>query len=143
MDDQMQRRVALARDVLAQLEAKKIIPEYGTYVSASDAFCETCALGAMMVSCCGVDDADGAREDDVIECLVPLFSRRELAEIEASFEGDTGMPMQHRARYASARLRRFAEVFEGTAEHIPPEARLRAIMSNIIANDGEFVPGTL
>ena len=124
MDDRMQRRVALARDVLA--------------------------LGAMMVACC--DDAPrnaGCHHERVIECLVPLFSVEELALIEATFEADSTMPMASACGSGlgddldEASCIYTVDPDDPDPPRVSAADRLRAIMTSIIANNGVFEPGSL
>lgn len=101
--DNAQQRIALAKDVLAKLDAGELRPRFGAYLLPDAKGCLTCALGSMMVACCGVPKIGtgsiGANPARVIECLAPLFSVSELATIEAAFEGRSCMPVATVALY--------------------------------------------
>lgn len=163
MDAKAEKRVALAKDVLAQLEAQRIIPTFGLYRRISnDGACEVCALGSMMVACCDTDSRSNmlCSPEPIIDCLEPLFSESELAVIEAAFEGDTGMPVARGLRMRLAPLNETqidtaATAFGPHADDNTCESellelaaqqardRLKAIMTNIIAHEGMFVPEAL
>jgi plasmid maintenance system antidote protein VapI len=105
------KRVAIARDVLASLAAEKVIALSGTYIDtlgdgpgvfslppSDDAqvwledapTCTTCALGAMMLSC--VRKANNATlgmlrgRSNITARLAVHFDRRQLDLIETAFE---------------------------------------------------------
>lgn len=136
-----QMRVRIAKDVLKQLDLGKIVPTEMTYLDGfhghkyhADARevvqqmpqCEACAKGAIFV-------AAVLRHNDAIvgECAVGFvgylrrwFTAPQLRLIEGAFE-DFGTTQAASAFYAA---------------HEDPEMRMRAIMRNIIKNNGTFKP---
>lgn len=153
MDENAEKRVALAKDVLAQLAAKKIFPEVGTYLHmrANDE-CHVCALGSLVVACCGIEGRRQLNCDAVVACLRPVFDADQLVLIEAAFENDAEPPTleiysgEDDDLLASAADSigpiRYAEDEEGDYDVAPGEAerRMRWIMQNIIDHNGTFVP---
>lgn len=139
----MQKRVALAKDVLSQLEMKKFIPTPGTYLNSFGGYedgdytkpivqetCNVCALGALTVSL-----IDGAAFNDAgqtnvscygVLCDAGLWSIREVETIERAFEN--GHYRNFRGRWAS---------------QPDPETRMKEIMLNIVRNEGNFVVSEL
>ena len=106
-----QRRVMLAKDVLASLEAKRLVPASCTYVdSLGDVeqakeviekygvmpTCTACALGGLFIAL--LDRAGDKREmrsslhpysDEVYRRLELVFSKTQLKMIEVAYEADT------------------------------------------------------
>jgi len=152
-DPNAEKRVALAKDVLAKLEARELIPGFGAYSVVDKQGCRVCALGSLMVACCGTPDVRHTGPEDVIRCLTPLFDLEELAVIEAAFEGDDGMPLSDAAREhglgIGAQLRAAASVFGASPEDsydgrgLSAADRIHDIMLNIVRHDGRFVPEDL
>jgi hypothetical protein len=151
-DPNAEKRVALAKDVLAKLAAKELSPYFGAYAVVDKKGCRVCALGSLMVACCGAPESP-TQADDVIRCLTPLFSLEELAIIEAAFEGDNDMPLSDIARGRGLAI---GEQLTGAASVFgtPPEEsydgegmsaadRIHDIMLNIVRHDGRFVPEDL
>jgi hypothetical protein len=132
----MEKRVALAKDVLAQMEMKKFIPTPGTYLSSYAGMnedgtakiaetCNVCALGALTVSL--IDgDAFSDYGENKVSCYgvldrAGLWTRSETENIERAFEG---------GYYSNS---------DGDYDHQPTaEFRMKEIMLNIIQNDGIF-----
>lgn len=151
-------RVAVAKDVLSQLNLNRYKPSPGVYLEFDsnelpDVFqgelqqhlpnllenpCNVCALGALFVSqvnlydefpasnlrleCSSESDEDclSISPYELKENLNKIFDRDIKTRIENCFE-----------------VRR--EFFEDTyLSEMNPEARMRMIMENIIANNGEF-----
>jgi hypothetical protein len=106
--DTMGKRVMIAKDVLAAIEAKRIKAKNGYYFNAPGEFeyrsgtvakklelvdeqpCQACALGSILVAsvargACG-DTGSLVMAKDVSLSLSALFSFNELAEIETAFE---------------------------------------------------------
>ena len=115
--------------------------------------CHVCGVGALFVS--ALRRFDAAKVEDVVDVneeydraeadpgsfggyLEAFFSPRQLSIIECAFElGDVNYADWRGAKLSDkvqAKARAFGEA------HDDPKARLRAIMRNIIANRGEFVP---
>lgn len=145
------KRVAIARDVIAQLKAGKYIATGGQYIG-SNAFnngdkvvgkvCTVCALGALAISLTNRVKAvsiktfrrsatsfgEGGDRYSITSVLRKYFSIPQLQLIEDIFEnwnnycGDTALKVE-----------KFME------EYPDEDARLEAIMKNIIRNDGKFI----
>lgn len=155
-----QKRVAIAKDVLAYLRAGKIKTDVPGYLNdvdlrngeqvrdslqATDQACQACAIGACFV-------AANLRADDLVvhrealllaggmrDYLARWFSRGQLYLIEAAFECDAETATD---RGVGDRLARRAEDF-GLAHGNRCKnrtRRMRAIMQNIIDNGGTFKP---
>ena len=142
------KRVAVARDVIAQLDEGAIKAQRGLYFSRrgraffdeDDNFvsedaprCSACAVGSMMVSVFGTDCLK--HEEDVSdvfwECrnqLEEVFGSDQLALIENHFEG-------RRIRRDPWDDGKFTPAIRGLADKV-----LRAIMQNIIDHRGTFRP---
>jgi len=141
-------RVLIAKDVLMQLDAKKIIATKGSYLEFTDSswreedflhevmernICQVCALGSLYYSRVQLanetkcDVVNKYNEFGIISnCgvitpdLLQYFERDALRDIEVYFEGWYGAV-------------KFAD------ENPDPEMRMRKIMQNIIDNNGTFV----
>lgn len=163
------KRVMLARDVLRSLDQERIKAQTGHYVngfeSDSDSSraefneklsstgeadeipltipmygedCTVCAKGALFVA--KVDRLNGVTVGDFVSYadldpsrfLLDYFSRRQLDLIEAAFERDRMSldPYDSDAKAAIA----FGSGYVSHAQ------RMRAIMENVIENNGEFRP---
>ena len=150
-----EQRVAIAKDALAWIEAGALKPMPGVFVSPvnvteslsptgqlRDAVlgpCEVCAIGAMFI-------AKAVRFDEVTtdqyrcgqfhEPLRRHFDAKQLALIETAFEGQVYV-WNEDARLSDAE-KWAAHGFY--AAHVGASSRLTAILRNIIANDGTFIP---
>lgn len=118
------RRVLIAQDVLAQLKAGTLQAESMVYASPRGETCHVCALGALAVSVMN-GGAIGKFASRLRDGLEGHFDRHVLKNIERAFEGWT--------------LPESTGTFETMFSRLPDHDRLRMIMENIIANDGEFV----
>jgi len=156
------RRVAVAKDVLAQLAARKIEVVEGRYLELPDEVlpdlessaqlheclpkmdrCLVCARGAAFLS--SVRLFNKTRFDDVAahpdlaasQGSLRLFGTRQAGMIEAAFELAYSASAETAAlgRDTFLACREFGEQFD------EPVDRLRAIMRNIIENGGTFRPG--
>ena len=148
-----EKRVLIARDVIAQLAIGKLEAQSGTYVETDatvkkasqdlqvllkpkDVSCTVCGIGALFV--CGVQRGNDLKassvhlfEDDNVNVggfqayayLRRYFSNSQLKMIEAAFE-----------QWAHDKGGDFAYYVEDD------ETRLRLIMENIILNNGTFNP---
>lgn len=142
----MNKRVEIAKDVLSQIAAERIVACPGQYID-TDARCQVCALGSMFRVL--VDDAAfevtktknvSKQLADIREVLLDHFSSEQLGLIECAFEGAVGyinvddyedtddLPAEVESALA------YADKYED------PQDRLVAIMQNIVDNDGMFVP---
>jgi hypothetical protein len=146
-----ERRTAIARDVVAQLDAGRYLAKARAYFkvrhgvaekfdgdvqrigAARDVSCSVCALGAGAVSRARLGDqvaVDEGESLDAYEALRCAFSDVELYRMECAFElwtmyddaGRNDEPSSFGARFQS------------------PRQRLRAIWQNVIDNGGKFCP---
>jgi hypothetical protein len=161
-----EKRVMIAKDVLAQLKSGRINPESGVFVELGHAIaaklnqidedtrdgiqlqdfllsvpvCNTCALGAMFVctverankislSESGFTDFGGAEPEELLEYMGRYFSASQLKLIEVAFEHGTGY-FGHGPQ----------EAREWSSEYTTDTDAMRAIMQNIVDNDGTFKP---
>ena len=159
--------VDIAKDVIALIAAKKIRVKKGTYgrfarqilhkhegesvqkvlQEATKPICNVCAMGAMF--CAFIDkenevkvkdydldyEAEFGNEYAITQKLAPYFSENQLRLIEAAFEGVVIRDL----------LTDDYDIYERAAiqffnRYKNPEARLVAIMENVIANKGKFNP---
>jgi len=150
-----QKRVAIAKDVLLRIKKKNIKQYQGDFFlnkedifeeldekdSIQDAInssqCEVCAKGALVCSWVGnfnkvkKEDIESFEvnlvfEDAAPKGLVKLFGRDMLDSIEYNFEGEDYAWTSHNA------LRKgYNKKYNNN---------LRAIMQNIIENEGKFIP---
>ncbi len=148
-----ERRVAIARDVIRQVEGGQLKPEPGTFIhrythwragERVDASCGVCALGAMAVSLLdGEAESDGAQ---IRGQLAAHFGHVQVALIESAFEGwDRGDALavyRAHSHFGDEELRdidRHAVDFTD-AMGLTGRERMLLIMRNIVENGGEFVP---
>ena len=129
-----QQRIAVAQDVISQLNLKELIAHSGVYADlrvddvvgeplGKEERCHVCALGALGVSVLN-GSALGQGAYDLRSGLSSIFSDSSLVEIEGAFE------MWYDYEY-------------GGGEAYSQEDRLRMIMQNIVDNKGEFVGSDL
>jgi hypothetical protein len=146
------QRVAICMDVIARLNAEKILPHSGNFFnnrniiagytrltvqeSINTNTCEVCAKGALFCSWVGnfnnveregLERVSEVADDltRVVPELVAIFGQEMLDQIEAAFEGETYC--WHYDQYAT---RQYAKAFDGFD--------LKHIMQYIIDNRGEF-----
>ena len=155
----MEKRVAIAKDVLEQIKIKKFKPAIGGYLNLDEPIeeeiniqellitkettCRVCAIGGIFASkvilgnkCdTTLDRYDTGLDDDImIDNLKSIFSEKELRKIEYAFEGfDVSYGDMNFSDKECSKYETFFESFENT------EHRLKAIMLNIIKNKGKFV----
>jgi len=153
-----EKRVAIAKDVLAQMSANKIRAERGLYVNKmipsnklgsevcdlnpmnTRGGCNACALGSMFL--CAVDKHDKLKVGDLEEINVygPDGIHQRGVEI---FREDTA---EYLGKFFSQdQLNQIELAFESgrcpaTESASDDNATLRLIMENIIANKGTFKP---
>lgn len=143
------KRVTIAKDTLASLQAKKFIASHGVgylHYSSTDNGdklpnnykCGACALGGMFVGLTtrikelSIKEQNGDR-DRIIAPLRSYFDREQLDAIEYAFE--QGNISLRTLNYSSAhRYSDFGKAYDN------PDDRLIAIMQNIIDNKGTFTP---
>lgn len=157
--DKFQKRVAIAKDVILQIELKKYKPKFGTYVEFhkkgeelpltisnfknDNVKCEVCAIGSMFVS--SITSADHTHKkmftDDsmrMISSMSDIFNLKELRLLEYLFEGSDidGKFTKEGATFHKT-IRKFRHGQRGATE------RLTNIMQNIINNNGKFIFETI
>ena len=160
--NKFEKRVALAQDVLASLKAKNYIAESGTYVSVyekgswkdisdleaselnnKDISCTVCAIGSLFLSNAKQRKTRKRLEDVDSEVMVKslrgIFTKREMRMLEYMFEGEDVSRMFCGVKTPLAKdLESFYD------KHNPRGAgsddkTLKAIMKNIIKNNGNFI----
>lgn len=136
-----QKRVAIAKDVLLQIKAKKYLTgngylyvvrgEHVTKLSkdnlSSIKACHVCAIGAAAVSCIRKFNKHSidlrlSGSDRLMPTLLDWFSREQIELIEGCFEGHSLVSGDYFRRYKTRKN------------------RMVAIFKNIIANNGTFKP---
>lgn len=157
-----EKRVAIAKDALAWIAAKALIPATGSYVSPEEGplrefdfygdggrvddqlrsvrlgVCNVCAIGALFIAKAvrfdktTVGDLTSGRHRD---SLTGFFSARQLSLIEIAFEG-----FSLNAKDEPTDEERGLAVEFWNSAGDSDRKRLVAILENIIANGGEFVP---
>jgi hypothetical protein len=152
-----EQRAAICKDVIARLNAQKIVPNHGNFFinrecvvsdsaltvqeSINTKPCQACAKGALFCSWVGnFNNVERAGLEHVSEVttsmtnivpeLVAIFGREMLDNIEAAFEGEAYC--WHYDEYATYE---YANAFA--------DYDLKSIMQYIIDNGGEFpLPST-
>lgn len=156
-----ERAVALARDVIAQVQADRLNAEAGTWVEVAGASCgqileeeraimagarcTVCALGALVVSAARHADQLAAffpaglgGERDVFGYLRHWLPNEMLEQVEVAFEQGCGA-VECWSAYPEIRPE-FAAAVSFGSRFEDDDHRLVAIMQNIIDNGGEFRP---
>lgn len=151
------QRLAIAKDVLAQLKAKKYVAEPGTYIHVLEALfdsngeqkdlqkvllstaaeCNVCGLGAAFCSMARLGDevtASDGEVENIHKTLKSIFSERQIALIEYAFEGADAGDLNILSENEADACGRFYE------KRGNDDKRLAAIFRNIIKNDGTFKP---
>ena len=152
------QRIAIAKDVIAMIDSKKIIPSYNIgYMSFSANFsnkkvelceiietnqCRVCALGGMLAA--HVMKVDNFRIDgdclnsihrfEITDQLEDYFSIEQLDLIESAFE------VSHMGSSLPVDSNQINKAIKFGMTKLDTCARIKAIMQNIIDNDGTFVP---
>lgn len=142
-----EKRVAIARDVIAKLRREFIKPEAGTYFSPVGHSscrlkeikqCRTCALGSMLVGFLSKSKSDkrivfSTNRNVIARELRGIFTIGELTLIESAFERRAMGTRDYFEKHTNAAIQ-FGFSFES------PYDRLLAIMQNIIDHRGVFKP---
>lgn len=181
-----QKRLAIAKDVLAQLKKKKFVAESGSYCTLNTskvltrkdigisegegyktvdielqpllldgtiASCDVCAIGSVFMSKVllgnkfkitadsysdsgedSVDlETDLDRDHDMVESLKGIFTEKQLRLMEYAFEGEDIKEI-----FFDSPEKFHLKVDEFYYEYTSDESRLKAIMQNIIKNEGTF-----
>lgn len=160
--NKFEKRVALAKDVLASLKAKRYIAEAGTYVSIYEkgeykdissvniselnntgVECTVCAIGSLFLSNkkqqAGkkLTDADGSI---MSKSLRGIFTEKEMRMLEYMFEGEDVGNLFHGVKTTLAKdMDSFYEKYNPHGNSDYDEKTLKAIMNNIIRNNGNFI----
>lgn len=159
-----QQRIAIAKDVLAQLDARKIIAEAGRYAvrrtkwqynqeahtsEQVDDGCQACALGSLFVCAVELDGKPpGPRERGSIYGLphTAYDSRQPVINKLLPYFSKTQLNLIESAYerhpyngngYKSRDAIAFGKRYDSNDYD---DLRLRVIMQNIIDNDGRFIP---
>jgi hypothetical protein len=158
------KRIQIAKDVLAQLDAKVIEAQAGTYflienldkkfnnkeielqkiLVGTNSACQCCAKGALFAAKvrnyndCKVDvygDCVAVAEGTMRRNLAEIFDQYQYDLIETAFEVDPSMNF-HDDKRKNRKLIRAGYMYRDVDE---AETRMRMIMQNIIKNRGTFV----
>lgn len=165
----MDKRVAIAKDVIANLNSKKFIAKHGSYIETIgdnkqinqftllDTTCNVCAIGSLLTgrisrgnkldinldTLLHIDDFAGEEE---IKLLKDLFTAKELRYIEYAFEG---WNINDSFEFTDKEIEKVEKFFDSyinrnandyeIEKSRSDDKRLRAIMNNIIKNKGKFV----
>lgn len=148
-----QKRVAIAKDALKQLKAKRYNLTYDDYAKSGvpinqsslkqpNIMCECCQAGAATLSAVRLGNKwnDGSRfmdGGDVLKVLGRYFSQRQILSIEAAFM-ITKFPVM--ADYTDLSETPFTKACDFGAREFDMKTRFRAIFQNIIDNKGTFKP---
>lgn len=157
-----ERKVAVCKDVLSRLDVMQVTS--GSYVDSDNEYdcehdavvtpsecdmlfeaCEVCARGALLLGRVAVfnkltwgeiglvgDHTITASDSDTTNGLDGIFTYYELCELETAFE--LGMNLYVLGGDAYDAARNFGHLYPD------PKDRLRAILENVIQNNGNFVP---
>jgi len=154
------KRCKIAKDVLLLLEGHKIKAQSGYYIrSGPQIICQVCGIGALVVAALHEQfppDIAGNEASRVLKILEPYFDFRQLALIEAAFEGNEyGENIRATLFSMSASAEDYDRYYDDNDEFIRARRMfiepgsvvddynkiLTEIMENIIHHDGEFVVG--
>lgn len=158
------KRIEIAKEVLHLLEEKKIRAKGGYYIrpnyylpkSQQNISCEVCAVGALVIAALhsgNPPDIAGNDPDKVLKILEPYFDFKQLALIEAAFEGNEYGENIRATLFSMSDYNndeRCSKYFVYNDEFVRARRMfkerdyneiLTEIMENIIHNDGEFVLG--
>lgn len=152
-----EKRIAIAKDVIAQVRSQKFVAEQGTYIRAKGykyedrvahkdkvdellqiegVTCNVCAKGAVFMSYvmktggCDVSDANHSGTHTIAHKLKDIFDSDQLDLMESAFERS---PF---GRCDPGDAVRFGRKYGNSHD------RLIAIMENVIENKGTFKPNT-
>lgn len=160
------KRVVIAQDVINNIKSNKFIPLKSTYVdnlnlgngSIKDQFdeiknCDVCALGSCLLSVVkyknslntetirGYGAYDFINDNKIYDLLSSVFDSRQLALIEAAFEnGENYYTNENDDRKYELTIEELRATKKFFRRFKSDKTRLIGIMSNIIKNNGEFIP---
>lgn len=168
-----QQRILIAKDVLERLDKKNYIAKSSVWVKfpasqeevdkrlqvcdiLDQKKCECCALGSILLSEISFNDhytlkgGDSFNKDtffisldDRQQELLKIFSRYQLVLIEIAFENGMGNYRFHNLPNNQKYRKLYQNAIDFYDIYPEVEARLRAIMNNIIRNKGTFIPSDL
>lgn len=152
----MEKRVALAKDVIASLIAKKYVAETSTYLAVGNeehytnkmldvvkngkVKCTVCAIGSLFVSRLKTSDTLKLTSSDhvMIKSLAGIFTEKELRILEFLFEG-RNMGEDNISDIYDDGYEFYTNFFNRSIRDNGDKKRLKAIMQNIINNNGNFI----
>lgn len=155
-----EQRVAIAKDVVKQIKVKKYVARSGSYIQPKVNFqgdvrsqfdkivdCECCALGSCLLSAVKFkntleyDDLFSyfERDSKFTKMLNSIFSTKQQALIEASFEGGDYLQVLETTKFrlTEEEIDKCVDFYYNFKDS---KKRLIAIMENIISNKGTFKP---
>ena len=163
-----QKRVRIASDAIAQIKAKKLIPEHHGYctidsytsydtqlnqaIKANSVRCEVCALGSLLVADViknnhlTVGEADACDFDQINSRLANIFDTKTLVILEYLYEhtnaGVLSDSLDYDCCYSGITFTdKEIALYNYYSEILPedPKDRLLILLQNIVRNDGEFI----
>lgn len=154
------RRVLIAKDIIAQIKAGKIVADEGhwyqnyrydvdlddnmqaKFLSDNGQQCSCCALGAVMVSCTlfknNVKYKDAANLFDVPDVITEGVE--DIHNITTIFGIDQLKKIECAYERGNGYFRNGWDAVNFGRRYDDPEKRMIAIMENIIKNKGTFIP---
>lgn len=167
----MEKRTEIAKDVIASLNAKKYIAERGTYLDMFDksnprkgqygedlgcrltkdninketTVCHVCAIGSVFTSFAMKTKTPlSSSSDAMLRSMNSIFSKTEMRILEMLFEGHVidDVTFDKLSKEQKKIIRQYGSQFKKASKG-SADRRLRAIMNNIIDNEGKFVFGEM
>lgn len=154
----LEKRIVLAKDVIAQIEAKRYTARLGTYLDIRDKkverytedslldkskigekniVCEVCAIGSLFVSNAILSNKKLTDDDDkMLSSLRNIFSKKEMRTLEYLFEGRDIDDMFEAKTHKNIQIKK--DIAKYRVGQRGAEQRLVNIMQNIIDNKGNF-----
>lgn len=152
-----EKRVTIAKDVIAAIKASWLVPTTGTYLEVTESVatpddvrkadeiteCNACALGSVFVCALKRDttielDGDNDGQYEMRSKLSPYFEEDQLDLIETAFESDEYVDGVDAQFLDKDDLDDRATILGAKYENA--DERLIAIMRNVIRNNGIFKP---
>ncbi|HEY6019427.1 MAG TPA: hypothetical protein VIY48_05850 [Candidatus Paceibacterota bacterium] len=153
-----QKRVIIAKDVIAAIRASWLTPKTGTYLEIEGdpeavvdvtkgtdiTECNACALGSVFVCAARRDqtielDGDNDGQSEMRYKLAPYFDEDQLSLIETAFESEDYVGEPEYRKDLDKEDKHDRATLLG-AKYEDADRRLIAIMKNVIANNGTFKP---
>ncbi len=165
---QAEKRVVIAKDCLARIEIKQIVPNFQRFCRINSLYdaenisiketintvnkeiCTACAKGSLFMSYVGrvnnyqfseIDGGNGVDDSEHVK-LLELFSLEQLALIETVFEGDQYIHKDETHEYIRLdfeKIKAFRIEHNNVFEESKSTQLLIAICENMIANNGTFI----